>query len=493
MKTPRLTDTRVEKEVQYFGLINQGATCYLNAVLQSLFMTQDFKDAVESFDKAPEDCGEDLLRHLQKLFKELSVNVATTKGITTSLGIGNVYEQQDAVEYYRKILKALGRRVSEVFEGKMNYISKCISCDNIIKKTSSFISILLPIKDENNEQQTVEKSLKAFFKRLRLDQEDWMYCDSCDQKTPTETWSEIDEYPTVLTLHLKRFAFDYNQMRYVKNACALDVPLSLDIMNTIFNLYAVINHNGGYSGGHYNALIKSDQNQKWYSFDDCTVTESETSLQGSRLPYMLMYRKAENKLKDRNPIGSNPAIHLRILLLGPPGTEKSSVGNLILGENYFPLLTIKEPMVKTVGNVTVVDTPNLFELSPMCWAKELKRCIMLSHPGPNAILWVVRLSQFSDHQQGLFHNIRKRLGSETQKHTMIIFTSGSELENLEQPIDISRYNKVKKVVRTCKNRYHVINSSNHNQASELIEQLFKMTAENRDSYCTFKPTKKSRR
>lgn len=37
------------KEVQYFGLINQGATCYLNAVLQSLFMTQEFKDAVERY------------------------------------------------------------------------------------------------------------------------------------------------------------------------------------------------------------------------------------------------------------------------------------------------------------------------------------------------------------------------------------------------------------------------------------------------------------
>lgn len=83
-----------------------------------------------------------------------------------------------------------------------------------------------------------------------------MYCDRCDQKTPTETvsicivlndvncitfatqqfcmfvhiqWSEMDECPTVLTLHLKRFDFDYNQMRYVKNSCTLDVPLSLDI------------------------------------------------------------------------------------------------------------------------------------------------------------------------------------------------------------------------------------------------------------------------
>lgn len=40
-------------------------------------------------------------------------------------------------------------------------------------------------------------------------------------------WSEIHEYPTVLALHLKRFDFDYIQMRYEKNECRLDVPLSL--------------------------------------------------------------------------------------------------------------------------------------------------------------------------------------------------------------------------------------------------------------------------
>uniref|UniRef100_A0A673HNY9 USP domain-containing protein n=1 Tax=Sinocyclocheilus rhinocerous TaxID=307959 RepID=A0A673HNY9_9TELE len=35
-------------EVQYNGLKNQGATCYLNAVLQCLFMTPKFREAVVS-------------------------------------------------------------------------------------------------------------------------------------------------------------------------------------------------------------------------------------------------------------------------------------------------------------------------------------------------------------------------------------------------------------------------------------------------------------
>uniref|UniRef100_A0A3P9NCY2 USP domain-containing protein n=1 Tax=Poecilia reticulata TaxID=8081 RepID=A0A3P9NCY2_POERE len=34
---------------RYHGLKNQGATCYLNSVLQVLYMTKDFREAVKGF------------------------------------------------------------------------------------------------------------------------------------------------------------------------------------------------------------------------------------------------------------------------------------------------------------------------------------------------------------------------------------------------------------------------------------------------------------
>ncbi|XP_067301837.1 ubiquitin carboxyl-terminal hydrolase 50 isoform X4 [Pseudorasbora parva] len=531
MKNPdTLTAPKISREspdrneVQYNGLKNQGATCYLNAVLQCLFMTPVFREAVKSF-KAPEDCDEEnLLLQLQKLFTRLSENAATTKGITTSLGIRNVFEQQDAVEYYRKILKAVGTHASKVFEGKMNNITKCNKCCNKTTETNTFISILLSIDVVNDKKYDMKKSLKTFFEHSILEKDDWMYCEGCDRKTETETWSEIAEYPTVLTLHLKRFDFDYLQMRYKKNECHLDVPLSLPNEDNRpgYELYAVINHTGGYSSGHYDTIIRSYENGKWYRFDDYNVTRSsEASLQNSSLPYMLMYRKSLSpdcikttalnpgsikttalnpdcikttalnpdcikttalnpdciKTTALNP-GSIP-YPLKILLVGPSRAGKSTVGNIILGGNYFPSKSgpgtvTKESMVKTVKKVTVVDTPNLFSLNKSSWATEMQKCFKLSDPGPNVILWVTPISKFSEQQQGLFHTFKKRLDSETKKRMMIIFTKGRELKKLGQPIDrfISDHRKLRKVVSCCQNRYHVIDiNDGHNYTSDLLKKL----------------------
>ena len=61
-------------------------------------------------------------------------------------------------------------------------------------------------------------------------------------------------------------------------------------------------HQGGAFGGHYFSYIKSFEDDKWYNFNDSSVTEIENANEeiinkfgGSSSAYMLMYKRIDGK------------------------------------------------------------------------------------------------------------------------------------------------------------------------------------------------------
>ncbi|XP_041926395.1 ubiquitin carboxyl-terminal hydrolase 47 isoform X1 [Alosa sapidissima] len=282
------------KEVVYNGLRNQGATCYLNSALQVLFMTKEFRQAVESSQITP---NENVFYHLQQLFKDLKSDSVSPVNITRSLSIENVFEQQDAVEWFEKILSEVSHDVSQVYEGRWQKTLRCLKRDHdACHEDNNFFSLPLSIDAEHNDVFNVVDGLQAFFKTTTFDEDNWMYCDDCDEKTDTEISFSVQKYPTILNLHLKRFYFDYMTMGYQKNCCPVDIPPTLDYFKSCtYDLYGVINHSGVYGSGHYWANIKSSENNNWYSFDDSHVAKiTDTDfLERSRTAYMIVYRKRE--------------------------------------------------------------------------------------------------------------------------------------------------------------------------------------------------------
>uniref|UniRef100_A0A8C9SVE2 USP domain-containing protein n=1 Tax=Scleropages formosus TaxID=113540 RepID=A0A8C9SVE2_SCLFO len=270
---PELKKPKHQKN--YNGLYNMGATCYLNAVLQTLFMTEEFRNRLESF------AATGILKHLKTLFRNLKQGTTHVEdGLLKELGITDKFQQQDAAEYFQKILSAVGPHVSTIFRGQMKNSTKCKKHGNGSEKSdengsehSSFVTVPLAIDVDSHETYKVVEGWNAFFEKSVLTGDNQMYCDICDEKTDTEVSCEMEVCPEILTLHLKRFDFDYNYMTYVKNNCLVEIPLKLhDTKKHTFELYAAINHRGSLAGGHYNALIKSFEDENWYLFDDAYVT-----------------------------------------------------------------------------------------------------------------------------------------------------------------------------------------------------------------------------
>jgi ubiquitin carboxyl-terminal hydrolase 4/11/15 len=59
----------------------------------------------------------------------------------------------------------------------------------------------------------------------------------------------------------------------------------------LYDLYAITNHYGNMGGGHYTAYCKNYKNNKWYDFDDSSVTEINEEDLVTNAAYVLFYKR----------------------------------------------------------------------------------------------------------------------------------------------------------------------------------------------------------
>ncbi|ELR25343.1 Ubiquitin carboxylterminal hydrolase 15, putative [Acanthamoeba castellanii str. Neff] len=158
-------------------------------------------------------------------------------------------------------------------------------------------------RDEGDQSVSLYDCLELFTQAEQLGPEDPWYCNKCAEFRQATKKFDVWKVPRILVVHLKRFSYRNKYWRE-KLDTFVDFPLDdLDLsphvlgpVSTppVYELYAVSNHYGSLGGGHYTAYAKNHRENKWYKFDDSSVSSVQAESVKTSAAYVLFYRLKED-------------------------------------------------------------------------------------------------------------------------------------------------------------------------------------------------------
>uniref|UniRef100_A0A0E0E7R6 ubiquitinyl hydrolase 1 n=1 Tax=Oryza meridionalis TaxID=40149 RepID=A0A0E0E7R6_9ORYZ len=188
-----------KKETGYVGLKNQGATCYMNSLLQTLYHIPYFRKAVYHMPTTENDMPSGSIPlALQSLFYKLQYNDSSvsTKELTKSFG----WDMHDS--FMQHDVQELNRVLSEKLEDKMKLDVK--GCQDVYASFDKYVEV--ERLEGDNKYHAEQYGLQDAKKGVLF----------------------ID-FPPVLQLQLKRFEYDFMRDTMVKINDRYEFPIQLDL------------------------------------------------------------------------------------------------------------------------------------------------------------------------------------------------------------------------------------------------------------------------
>ncbi|XP_064443338.1 ubiquitin carboxyl-terminal hydrolase 40 isoform X4 [Mirounga angustirostris] len=228
------------------GIRNQGGTCYLNSLLQTLHFTPEFREAL--FSLGPEELGsfEDkdkpdakvriIPLQLQRLFAQLLLldqDAASTADLTDSFGWTSNEED--------------------------------------------FLDLTVAVKNVSGLEDAL---WTMYVEEEMFDCDNLYHCGTCDRLVKAAKSAKLRKLPPFLTVSLLRFNFDFVKRERYKETSCYTFPLRINLkpfceqndsddLEYVYDLFSVIVHKGGCYGGHYHVYVKDvDHLGNWQSQEE---------------------------------------------------------------------------------------------------------------------------------------------------------------------------------------------------------------------------------
>ncbi|NWJ02172.1 UBP40 hydrolase, partial [Crypturellus undulatus] len=306
------------------GIKNQGGTCYLNSLLQTLLFTPEFREAL--FSLGPEELGtlDDSSKpdakvriiplQLQRLFAQLLLldqQAASTTDLTESFGWKSNEEmrQHDVQELNRILFSALETSlvgtsghdiINRLYHGIVVNQIVCKECKNVSERQEDFLDLTVAVKGVAG----LEEALWNMYVEEEYFENDNLYrCGACDKLVEASKSAKLRKLPPFLTISLLRFNFDFQKCERYKETSCYTFPnqinlrpfceqAELDDAEYMYELFSVIIHKGGCYGGHYHVYIRDvDELGNWQ------LQEEEDNMGEDKI-----LRDKENDKEVENPL-----------------------------------------------------------------------------------------------------------------------------------------------------------------------------------------------